>query len=898
MGTEWFVVAQIKLSESAYAAWLSTDINFNFETTYINPTEASTDSIIGKISEYAKEKIKISVAEFFARELIWQKQNSPNSIFRFIYNKETKCLEFVMSIKTNSNEQVSKTLAAFFSIVEFKNTPSCDMCLVSSANFKNVRYISEIYQKNVIIMPKITNDYFIPENLLIFYKSASEETLQSTEKNAGIDPDIILNFKKIISQQLAPGIEAILETATKEKPSFITANSLYKTDGEHVLNKDGSLVEDADPHSFQSIGGYYAKDADNVFYGSNKVEDAYGDSFSALYWDYAKDKNNAYFQGQKICALEGGDFRALRPAYGYAASKDKVYYCGKPIENSDPKSFHAVGEGRQNESLYFGADNNGVYMDGKPYSHIDPRSFEHIGKHFFKDHKHVFANTEIIENCSPTSVKVLNKFYLADAKDAYFIYDGAIKPMNCADVKNLKVNGFAATDKIDVYYQGIKIEGADGATADIFDKNDDGYIVDKNSVFYCDTKIADNNKNFSSLGFGYATDGETVFFRDTRVFNADPDSFKPTSYGSASDDFAKYSFAKQITNSIKNNLKNIAGNYFKSENRIYYKNIVIPKADFESFAPITLENDKDILNILASEEEQHLEIINSDYASDIKHVYYMEKIIENADPQSFTLLVHPGNCRTTLENIEKNAYSKDANNVYYQGKIIVAVSPAEFKPHQILNVWATQNALFFNGKPINYIDFQTFVNIQYDFYKDTNAVYYETQIIDGVFPENLIVISPNYIKDEMFFCYVGRLNDGTVIKNLFEADENSFDLIEFNYTFSFDKFGLFFNGIRIEDIDINNLSYLGDNYLQDSTNIFCGNIMLKNIDKSSFTILGSGYASDGKASFYQSIRLATTKPIHVLGSGYATDGEKFWLYGNEIKNPENNAFIRKTLGII
>lgn len=898
MGIEWFVVTQIKLSESACAAWLSSDINFNFETTYINPMEAAPDSIVGAISGYAKDKPKMSVAEYFARELIWQRQNSPNSLFRFIYNKESKCLEFVMSMKTSSDTQISKNLAALFSIVEFKNIPSCDMCLVSKVEFKNVRYINEIYQKNIIIMPKVTNDYFIPENLLLLYKSASEENLQATDKNAGIEPDIILNFKKIISQQLSPGIDAILETATEEKPFFITENSLYKTDGKNVLSKDGSLVPDAKPHSFRSVGGYYAKDDYNVFFGSIKVEGAHGDSFAALHWDYAKDKNNAYFQGQKICDLNGDDFRALRPAYGYAADKNVVYFCGKPLENSDPKSFHAVGEGKQNDSIYFGADNNGVYLDGKPFTHIDPPSFEHIGKHFFKDNKHVFANAEIIENCSPASVKVLNKFYVADASDGYFIYDGAIVPIHSTDVKNLKVNGFAATDKIHVYYQGTKIDGADGASADIFDKNDDGYIVDKDSVFYCDVKIGKNNNNFRSLGFGYATDGEIVFFRDTAVQNADPESFKPTSYGSAADSFAKYSFAKQITKAFKSNLQNIAGNYFKSDNRIYYKNTLIPQADYNSFSPIKFKNEEDILNILASEEEQHFEAVNSDYAADINHVYYTDKMIEDADPRSFVILEHFGNSRTSLENMEKNAYSKDKNNVYYKGKTIVAASAEEFKQHQILNVWATQNSLFFNGKPIKYIDYKTFVNIGFDFYKDINSVYYEIGLIDGVFPENLTVISPNYIKDEMFFCHVGRLNDGTVIKNLFEADENSFDLIEFNYAFSFDKFGLFFRGIRIDDIDINNISYLGDNYLQDSNNIFCGNIMLKNIDKNAFTLLGSGYASDGKSSFYQAIKLATTKPVHVLGSGHATDGESFWLYGHEIKNPENNAFIRKTLGVI
>lgn len=890
---EWFAAASVKLSESAYSAWLAADINFNFEVTYINPIQAGPDPVIGDISSYSVEKPKLSAAKFFAEELFNQRKDPAGSVFRLKYNKEKSVMEFAISVKEPSGKRISKLLAAIFSVVEFKNIASCDICFVSKTEFQNVRYISELYQKNVIVMPKVTTEYFIPENIGEIYKEAAEQSALPPEKNEGIDPDILTQFKAMINERLSGGIEEILKTATEEDQIFITENSLYKTDGKNVIGKDGAIVEEADPHFFTSIGGDYAKDAKNVYYGTEKIENADPSSFTVLHWDYAKDARNAYFQGHFITELNGKDFRALRPAYGYAADNDTVYYCGKALEGSDPKSFHAVGEGRQNESLYFGSDDNQVYLEGRIIPYINPRSFGHIGKRFFKDDKHVFINATVIENCSPASVRVLNGYYIADDKDAYFIHDETVRPLLSEDVKRLKVNAFAACDGINVYYQGMKIEGADGASADIFAQNDDGYITDKNSVFYCDEKISASPGTFRSLGLGYATDGNKVFFRDSEVDGADAASFTPTSYGSAHDNFAKYSFSKRIAKAVNKKLTHLFGDYFKDDKYIYYKNLPIPGADNNSFQGVSFENEEDADSNTKSAAENA-------YAKDARRVYYEGKPIDGVDPASFTLMEYKNEKETeAFEAAQLDIYAKDNTKVYYSSAPVIGAEPADFKPYPgIEDVWASETDLFYKGKKIAYIDFPTFENVEYGFYKDSGGVYYGIDPIEGLFPENLTVLSANYIMDEMFFCYVEKIPGGSIIKNLFEADGNSFDLIEFNPAFAFDRYGLFFRGSRIENIDINEISYLGDNYLKDTNGIFCGNIFLPYASPDDFSLMGSGYATDGKSVYYQDSLLDTSKPVHVLGSGYATDGSVFWLYGKEIEKPQEDPFLRETLGVI
>lgn len=898
MGIDWFITAQIKITESAYSAWLAADINFNFEVTFINPIEAEPDSVIGAVTGFTKEKIKTTIAEFFAKELLSQTQNSPDSIFYFRYNKDKSYLDIAINLKALSDFQVSRTLAALLSVVAFKNIPGCDMCIVSKSNFKNVRYINELYPKNVIIMPKVTSEYFAPENLSKIYDTASEPKHSQQDKLSLIEPDIINEFKNIISRELAPGIEEILKNSSEAEPSFITENSLFKTDGKNVLSKDGAIVKEADPLSFKSLGGYYAADANGVYYDSEKIEDADPATFTVLFWDYAKDKNNAYYMAQKIANINGGNFKTLRPAYGYAAGDYIVFYCGKPIEGSDPASFHAVGEGKQNDSLYFGADKNNVYLDGKIIHGIDPLTFEHIGKHFFKDSKHVYVDANIIEGCSPESVRVLNNYYIADSVDAYFINEGTAVPLKSENVKNIKVNDFIAADAKNVYYRGMQIEDADGATADIFDKNNDGYIIDKSNVFYCNEKLPASRIGFHSLGFGYASDGYKVFFRSSLVQGADADSFTPSSYGTASDKFAKYSFAKQVTKNVRKDFKNIAGDYFKNGKNIYYKNTVIQGADYESFSPLENAGNQDIFDILSADDERSDKAGNFEYAKDVKNVYYMGQLIKGADPYSFGLTQHPGVNPATEDKTEYNAYSKDSKNVYYLGKAIPSITASDFKPYEIENVWMAGERLYYKGKMLNYIDLATFNHIDHGFYKDNLCVYYGIEQIDGIVPESVTLISPHYIKDDLFFCYVEKTKNGLLIKNLFEADGNSFDLIEFNFAFSYDKFGLYFRGKRIEDIDITSIFYLDDNYLKDAHSIFCGDIKLQGVDVNNFVPLGSGYASDGATYFHQTTRLDTQKPIHVLGSGYATNGQTFWLDGEEIQNPQDDLFLRETLGVI
>lgn len=898
MGIDWFITTQIKISESAYSAWLASDLNFNFEVTFINPIEAEPDPVIGAVTGFTKDKIKMTVAEFFAKELLYQTKNSSDSIFYFRYDKDKSRLDIAINLKVISDFHVSKTLAALLSVVTFKNIPGCDMCIVSKSNFKNVRYINELYSKNVIIMPKVTSEYFAPENLSKLYDTTKEAKLSQQEKLSLIEPDIINEFKNLMSRELAPGIEEILKHSTEAEPSFITENSLFKTDGKNVLSKDGEIVKEADPHSFKSLGGYYASDANGVYYGSEKIQDADLETFTVLFWDYAKDKNNAYYMAQKIAHINGGNFKALRPAYGYAAGDYIVFYCGKPIEGSDPASFHAVGEGKQNDSLYFGADKNNVYLDGKIIPEIDPLTFQHIGKHFFKDSKHVYADATIIKGCSPESVRVLNNYYIADSSDAYFIDEATALPLKSENVRNIQVNDFIATDMKYVYYRGIKIDDADGATANIFDKNNDGYIVDKTNVFYCNEKLSANRQDFHSLGFGYACDGHNVFFRSSLVRGADPDSFVPSSYGSASDKFAKYSFAKQITKNYRKDFKNIAGDYFKDGKNIYYKNTVIQGADYESFSPLENAGNQNIVDILSARDESSDTSKNFEYAKDVRNIYYMGQPVKGADPYSFMIIQHPGVNPATEDTTEYNAYSKDSKNVYYLGKSIPSVSSSDFKPYEIENVWMAGERLYYKGKMLNYIDLATFSNIGHGYYIDNLCVYYGIDKIDGIVPESVSLLSPNYIKDDIFFCYVEKTKNGQLITNLFEADRNSFDLIEFNSAFSYDKFGLYFRGKRIENIDITSIAYLDDNYLKDAKNIFCGDIKLQGVDVNNFLPMGSGYASDGVTYFYQTIRLNTEKPVHVLGSGYATDGRTFWLDGEEIQNPQDDLFLRETLGVI
>lgn len=103
-----------------------------------------------------------------------------------------------------------------------------------------------------------------------------------------------------------------------------------------------------------------------------------------------------------------------------------------------------------------------------------------------------------------------------------------------------------------------------------------------------------------------------------------------------------------IFNMVISNSTNPNG-YYKDEKNVYYKNKIIKNADLETFR-----------------------IFGSDYAKDINHVYLYGKIFKKADPETFTISKCP---HQTNIKMYDSYYAEDKNNMYYMNKIVKKYIP-------------------------------------------------------------------------------------------------------------------------------------------------------------------------------------------------------------------------------
>ena len=61
-----------------------------------------------------------------------------------------------------------------------------------------------------------------------------------------------------------------------------------------------NMKTEANPRSFQELGGGYAKDAFDVYYCGRKIRDAFASRFVYLGDGYAEDAFNTYYRGRKV----------------------------------------------------------------------------------------------------------------------------------------------------------------------------------------------------------------------------------------------------------------------------------------------------------------------------------------------------------------------------------------------------------------------------------------------------------------------------------------------------------------------------------------------------------------------------------------------------------------------
>jgi hypothetical protein len=130
-------------------------------------------------------------------------------------------------------------------------------------------------------------------------------------------------------------------------------------------------IPGSDGASFSVIDGHYSKDANHVFYSDLEtaaageeprtvvVRDAQPASFMAQKNGYGGDGSHAFYQA-KALTTQVDAFRVLD--YGYAKTRDQVFYYGEVVPLADPTTFDVLDPVTETATA---KDKNATYKDGK-----------------------------------------------------------------------------------------------------------------------------------------------------------------------------------------------------------------------------------------------------------------------------------------------------------------------------------------------------------------------------------------------------------------------------------------------------------------------------------------------------------------------------------------------------
>ena len=299
-------------------------------------------------------------------------------------------------------------------------------------------------------------------------------------------------------------------------PIYIAANNNFKKDGEHVYYENKVLLN-ADPATFQVIGGLYSKDKNNVF-----VLSCWGEGYAG-------------------CAviLEDADPSTFTVISDVLA-KDSlhVFYLGKILKDADPVTIKIAGQEKYESrtELSFIKDRSHVWRvfgggDAKLLPNADPATFVPLTWYYSRDAKSVYFFESIVSGADPATFEVLKEIYYGkDKKNVYHAREIILG----ADAKTfISIGGGYFKDSTSVYKGGVKMLDTEPGTFRVLigPDNSQTFSINKNRVYWGELNIPNADATtFVSLGEHYGKDKNFVYFKNRKVPGADVATFRANAY--------------------------------------------------------------------------------------------------------------------------------------------------------------------------------------------------------------------------------------------------------------------------------------------------------------------------------------------------------------------------------
>ena len=403
-----------------------------------------------------------------------------------------------------------------------------------------------------------------------------------------------------------------------------------------------------------------------------------------------------------------------------------------------------------------------------------------------------------------------------------------------------------------------KLEGADADTFElgIFSK-------DKNSVYVDKQRLEGvSPKGFEVLNsdLNFIKDYKNVFYLDRAE---DGITFIPRVQNTEGVDVA----------TLESVGKSAFKDYFKDKNNVY----IVANERLISTDSI---NTKLNFYKLIGANPKTFELIDN-FGKDNKNVYFLDKKLKGIDAKTFEeisfnivkdknglhILLNSDDSGIKTRNLKisgldlktfkklENGYYKDKNNIYYNlDNNLYTIKNADLAIFEVLNspysssiyFAKDNNNVYYQNKKIDGLVADGFEQIQSNFIKDRNGIYkFEedenekslkiTPINAKIDFKNLKELDWKYFGDDKNIYYFDE-ND---FKKLDNADVNSFKRIEYTSFFK-DKNNVYYDGEKVEGIDMNSIEVISGMWIKDKNNVFYEGQKLKGISSDNFNYFDGG----------------------------------------------------------
>ncbi|MBS7786186.1 DKNYY domain-containing protein [Flavobacterium sp. CYK-55] len=302
----------------------------------------------------------------------------------------------------------------------------------------------------------------------------------------------------------------------------------------------GELIDEHKSKSYfiNSSGDIiYCTNGNYLAFGTETV-DADKASFKVIEDAFARDKNYIFYKGLKQPQI---DYHSFYLEKGIPKDKQSVYLMDfnrlKKIENVDAQTFEYLSIDTLNNCL--SRDKFNYFLNLKKLK-VDRKTFTFLNDTFAKDKDSVYAyfNCWKLQSLLPNNqkIEVLNERYIKTKNQLYYVSDfekAELLSINYTNFKYIRVvdkNIICVND--DVVYDGKKFKDktADAKSFVVyFPGTMSFYTKDKNSVYYDQVKIPGADpKTYKPLVLGFGKDDKNVYYETKLLQGVDAHSFKET----------------------------------------------------------------------------------------------------------------------------------------------------------------------------------------------------------------------------------------------------------------------------------------------------------------------------------------------------------------------------------